>query len=135
MGFRSNAAELVAETVPALGLKLSHFESLCAERGRQVKQLCGGMGGRPRTQRTDAELLDVPQSTASHCKVSMTQRMLEVLSDGKMATTAVVAALRLGGYLQAVWESEVFWELRVEWVTLLKEDLSLAWSAEQSMNI
>jgi len=46
--------------------------------------------------------------------------MLEVLSDGKMATTAVVAALRLGGYLQAVWESEVFWELRVEWVTLLK---------------
>ena len=34
----------------------------------------------------------------------MTQRMLEVLSDGKMATTAVVAALRLGGYLQAVWE-------------------------------
>ena len=65
----------------------------------------------------------------------MTQRMLEVLSDGKMATTAVVAALRLGGYLQAVWESEVFWELRVEWVTLLKEDLSLAWSAEQSMNI
>ena len=99
---RCNAAELVAETVPALELKLSHVESLCAERGRQVKKLCGGMGGRPHTQRTDAELTDCPQSTGSHCKASMTQRMLEVLGDGKMATTAVVAALRLGGYLQAV---------------------------------
>eukprot|EP00966_Prymnesium_polylepis_P012486 286991-Prymnesium_polylepis.1 len=42
-----------------------------------------------------------------------------------MATTAVVAAVRLGSYLQAVWESKV---------ALLKEDLSLAWSAEHSMN-
>ena len=44
-------------------------------------------------------------------------------------------ALREGGYLDTLWESEVVWELRMDWLRDVCNDLSLAWSSQLSMDI
>ena len=135
MRSRCETAELVSADVPVLEKRCSDAETRYAERGLVIKRLCGKLGGRPGMTRTDDELGDCPQSTASHCKASMTSRLLEVLGDGEMATVSVVAAIVDGGYLEAVWESEVFWDLRMEWASEKRDDLSLAWNADLSLNI
>ena len=55
--------------------------------------------------------------------------------DGAMSTVALTTALANTGHLEAVFESELMWELRMEWVEQLRDDLGLAWSAQLTSDI
>ena len=48
---------------------------------------------------------------------------------------SIVDAIVQGGYLEAIWESEVVWGLRMRWIGEKRDDLSMAWSAQMSMDI
>jgi hypothetical protein len=59
----------------------------------------------------------------------------KVGEDSEISTVALTNALEECGYLKKVFESELMWELRMEWVDDLRDDLSLSWTAQLTSNI
>ena len=56
-------------------------------------------------------------------------------TESEMSTIALMAAIKEGGYLDSIWESEDVWALRMAAVKDLRGDLSIAWDAQLAMNI
>ena len=106
-----------------------------------IKRLNGKQGGRPCLARTEAELAQCLGSTATMSKKSMKSRIIDVLgecgtaSEISSSSVSLMEAIVDAGYGEAVWESEYVWGLRMGWVHDLRDDLSLAWDSNLSMNI
>jgi hypothetical protein len=136
---RCDAAELLAAELPELKARLLELESQLEERKLTIKRLCGMQGGRPCLSRKEEELKECSQSQAWQCEKSMSQRVLEVIgqvgTESQKSTSAIMEAIERGGYLDLVWESEIIWRLRMEWMAEKRDDLAIAWDANLSMKI
>jgi hypothetical protein len=119
--------------------KVTALELVAAKRLASIRSICGRLGGRPELSRTVAELEELAQSTSSMSLESMTQRVGEAIgevgTDSEMAVPALMNAIIRNGYLDGVWESEVMWEMKMEWLEEKSEELSLAWDAECSRKV
>ena len=58
-----------------------------------------------------------------------------VVETSEISTVALVNALSECGYLEKVFESEMMWELRMEWAEEKRDDLSLSWTAQLTSDI
>ena len=118
---------------------MQRLELLNSQRLGTIKRLCGKLGGRPQVTRTEEELEDCSMSTAWHCQDSMTRRVAaaigEVGTESEITTVALMDAIFQGGYLSAVWESELMWSERMPWLQQMRDDLAISWSAQLSMEI
>jgi len=67
------------------------------------------------------------QSTGSYCTRGMTQRVLDAIGEvgtpRQITVAALVNAIEQGGYLDALWESEKIWRLRMAWAEELHDTL------------
>ena len=114
--------------------KLSEAEERAKERLSTIRSMMGRLGGRPIVNRDAEELLECVDSCAAACLSRMTARILaeigECGSSRAVSPDALMKALRDGGWLPTVWESEAIWEWRMEWLELCSDDLRLAWTPE-----
>ena len=120
-------------------LNVQRLELLNSERLATIKRLCGKLGGRPQVSRSEEELENCSVSTAWHCQESMTRRVAAAIgvvgTDSEITTVALMEAINQGGYLEAVWESELMWGERLPWLKEMRADLAMSWSAKLSMDI
>ena len=125
-----NAADEIQEALDAQLL-------VSAERLATVRQICGRLGGRPRSGLTDDDLECVarPDIVRSRMQSFLTTALGTVGEPTEISTVVLVSTLKECGYFEKVWESEGMWELRMEWVDQLRDDLSLAWSAQLTSDI
>lgn len=109
------------------------------ERLNTIKNLCGRLGGRPLLCRTEAELALCTVGAASHARANMKSSVAEAIgsvgSGSEISVVALMTAIADGGYLELVWESELMWEMRMEWAHQIRDDLSLAWTAQLSSDL
>jgi small-conductance mechanosensitive channel len=113
---------------------------LHTERLATIRRLCGKVGGRPRVPRTEEELeaseLDINLTLARNNMASVVANAIgQVGEDDEISTVALMQALQECGYLEKVFESQLMWDLRMEWVDGLSDDLSLAWTAQLSSDL
>ena len=89
--------------------------------------------------RNEEVLSQCAQSTAWRCEDSMARRVADVIgvvgTDSEITTAALMQAIFEGGYLPAVWESELIWGERMAWLGTQCDDLCITWDAQLSMNI
>ena len=52
--------------------------------------------------------------------------------EGAVSADALMAALRDGGWIPTVWESEIIWEWRFEWLEECGDDLRIVWTPEHT---
>ena len=120
-------------------LEKQSLEELCTERLSTIKRLSGKLGGRPQVRRAEEELAQCDTSTAWRCQDSMARSVAAAIGtvgeDTEVTTKALMDAIFEGGYLEAVWESELMWGERMAWLGDVSDDLRLFWSAQLSMNI
>ena len=88
--------------------RLSTTRKLCAKLDR--KKQC----------RTEAELELCERTAAAHSRASMKSSIARVIGtvgeDDEISTVSLMTAIKEGGYLDAVWESELIWGLRMSYV-------------------
>ena len=134
-----SAAEQTAASVPALEQQVAGLKQQVAERLVTIKRLNGRLGGRPQTLRSEEELEECLGSTAYHCMDTMTGRVADAIgvvgTGTEIAIGAIMEAIKGGGYLLAVWESVMVWELRMHWLAEVRDELSTTWSAQLSMDM
>ena len=76
---------------------------------------------------------------ACAARVSMSAAIGSVIGkvgeDSEISLIALMNAIKENGYLEAVFESEEMWDLRMDWAEETRDDLSLAWSAKLTSDI
>ena len=119
--------------------QLSESELKSSERLTTIRSMMGRLGGRPIVNRGEDELADCNASTAQSCVERMAARIQtdigECGADGAVSPDALMKALRDGGWIPTVWESEIFWEWRIDWLRDMSDDLRVVWTPEQTMRL
>ena len=136
---RDDKLAKLAEELAAANTNLEAQIEVSNNRLSTIRQICGKLGGQPRLHRTESQLEDSVRSTVSRARVSMASAIGGVIGtvgeEDEISTVALVTALKEHGYLEKVFESEEMWDLRMEWVDQLRDDLSLAWTAQLTSDI
>ena len=101
--------------------------------------MMGRLGGRPVVNRGEDELADCNTSTAQSCTERMAARLVAEIghcsAEGAVSADALMRALRDGGWMPTVWESEIIWEWRMDWLREKSDDLRVVWTPEQTMRV
>ena len=56
-------------------------------------------------------------------------------SGDAVSMTALMSALSDGEFVHEIWESQEFWELRMEWLNELSELLAVSWDAQLTFRL
>ena len=119
--------------------RIEALDAVCAERLVTIRKISGKLGGRPCNSRTEDELDELQCATASASRISMMDRVADVIgehgTDTEISLPVLIQVLVRNGYMQGVWESEEMWELRMDWLQESSNDLSLSWDAEHSRRV
>ena len=123
----------------AVTQQLAESEQKCVERLSTIRQVMGKLGGRPVVTRDEEALKECDASTAYSCMVRMAARLQaeigECGAEGAMCAEAVMKGLRDGGWLPTIWESEVIWEWRMDWLHDKRDDLRVVWCPELTFQL
>ena len=123
----------------ALNERISDLESKSEARLTTIRQMMGRLGGRPVVNRGEDELADCNTSTAQSCTERMAARLVAEIgqcsAEGAVSADALMRALRDGGWMPTVWESEIIWEWRMDWLREKSDDLRVVWTPEQTMRV
>ena len=120
---------------------LAAANELCASQATRLdeahaarRRANGKLGGRPPLCRTDEELAELTTRTACKAEKRVTERLLDVIGevseDTETSLQGIIDALKLGGYLPHLWNSEEMWEYREAWSSELRGELQFVWDAE-----
>jgi hypothetical protein len=127
------------DEIMKLTAELEDRNELGAERLATIRSICGRLGGTPRAHRTDRELEEMRTDLACAARVNMSAAIGSVIGkvgeDSEISLIALMNADKENGYLEAVFESEEMWDLRMDWAEETRDDLSLAWSAKLTSDI
>jgi hypothetical protein len=109
------------------------------ERLATIRSICGRLGGAPNQQRTESELEEFTDHDKLIHRGRMTAAIASVIGvvgeSSEISVVALVAALDGCGYLEMVFDSKEVWDLRMDWVDGLRDDLSLSWTAQLTSDI
>ena len=107
---------------------------MSTERLATIRKICGKLGGRPRVPRTDDEL-ETSELNITLARDNMASSVVNAIGqvgeDSEISTVALTQALQECGNLEKVFESE----LRMDRVGGLRDDLSLAWTAQLTSDL
>ena len=128
-----------ATQVEDFATKLEAAEEVSKARLTTIRSVAGRLGGRPVVNRGAEELEECSDSAASSCHQRMVARVLVQLGvcgeDDAVSPDALVKALRQGGWMPTLWESEVMWEWRMDWMECVSEELQTIWTPEHTWKL
>ena len=133
------AVENSATELEELTTRLEAAEQKSKERLATIRSATGKLGGRPVLNRGADKLEECSDSAAYSCQLRMAARVLaeigECGEEGAVSPDSLVKALREGGWLPTLWESEVMWEWRMDWLEEVAEELQLVWTPDHTWKL